>query len=79
MTRIPRRWFLAGPAAVASLPLGVSGALSIFGPARLYLGALSVALLAWTFRLRVPAIVRACSVTGLRPGGTGKPGAVLQP
>jgi hypothetical protein len=56
------------------LLLGVSGALTIFGPAQLYLGALSVALLAWTFRLRARALV-----TGLRPGGTGKPGAVPQP
>lgn len=61
------------------LLLGVSGALTVFGPAQLYLGALSVALLAWTFRLRVRAVVRACSVAGLRPGGTGKLGAVPQP
>jgi len=43
------------------LLLGMSGALAVFGPARLYLGALSVALLAWTFHLRVRAVARTCS------------------
>lgn len=58
------------------LLLGVSGALTVFGPAQLYLGALSVALLAWTFRLRVRAVARTCSVPAFRPEETGKPGAV---
>lgn len=58
------------------LLLGMSGALTVFGPAQLYLGALSVALLAWTFRLRVRAVVRACAVPVLRPGETAKSGAV---
>lgn len=60
------------------LLLGVSGALTIFGPAQLYLGVLSVVLLAWTFHLRVRAVVRACSVPALRPGETGKPDSVLE-
>ena len=55
--------------------LGASGALTIFGPAQLYLGALSVALLAWTFRLRARAVARTCSVPAFRPGETGKPSA----
>jgi hypothetical protein len=50
--------------------LGVSGALTVFGPAQIYLGALSVALLAWTFRLRVRAVARTCSVPAFRPEGT---------
>jgi hypothetical protein len=58
------------------LLLGMSGALTVFAPAQLYLGALSVALLAWTFRLRVRAVVRACAVPAFRPGETAKPGAV---
>lgn len=58
------------------LLLGVSGALTVFGPAQLYLGALSVALLAWTFRLRLRAVARACPVPVFRPGETRKPGAV---
>jgi hypothetical protein len=58
------------------LLLGVSGALTVFGPAQLYLGALSVALLAWTFHLRVRAAARACSVPAFCPGETAKPGAV---
>ena len=58
------------------LLLGVSGALTVFGPAQLYLGALSVALLAWTFRLRVRAVVRTCSAPAFRPGEMGKPDVV---
>jgi hypothetical protein len=58
------------------LLLGVSGALTVFGPAQLYLGVFSVALLAWTFHLRVRAVARTCSVPGFRPGETGQPGAV---
>lgn len=58
------------------LLLGMSGALTVFAPAQLYLGALSVALLAWTFRLRVRAVVRACAVPAFRPGEMAKPGAV---
>lgn len=42
------------------LLLGVSGALTIFGPAQIYIGVLSVVLLAWTFRLRVLALLRTC-------------------
>jgi hypothetical protein len=61
------------------LLLGVSGALSVFGPAQLYLGALSLVLLAWTFRLRVQAVVQACSGPGLHSGEPGKPGAVPEP
>lgn len=61
------------------LLLGVSGALTVFGPAQLYLGALSVALLAWTFRLRARAVVQACSRPGVRPGATERPGAISQP
>ena len=61
------------------LLLGVSGALTVFGPAQLYLGALSVVLLAWTFRLRVRAVVQACSGPGLHSGEPGKPGAVPEP
>ncbi len=61
------------------LLLGVSGALTVFGPAQLYLGALSVVLLAWTFRLRVRAVVQACSVPGLLPGGQEGPGAISGP
>jgi hypothetical protein len=38
------------------LVLGVSGALTIFGPAQLYLGVVSVVLLAWTLRLRARAV-----------------------
>jgi len=41
------------------LLLGISGALTVFGPAQLYLGVLSLVLLAWTFRLRVRAVVQA--------------------
>jgi len=58
------------------LLLGVSGALTVFGPAQLYLGALSVALLAWTFRLRVRTVVRTCSAPAFRPGEMGKPDVV---
>ena len=58
------------------LVLGVSGALTAFGPAQLYLGALSVALLAWTFRLRVRTVVRTCSAPAFRPGEMGKPDVV---
>ena len=61
------------------LLLGVSGALTVFGPAQLYLGALSVILLAWTFRLRVRAVVQACSLPGLLPGGKEGPGAISGP
>jgi hypothetical protein len=38
------------------LLLGVSGALTIFEPAQLYLGVVSVVLLAWTLRLRARAV-----------------------
>lgn len=58
------------------LLLGVSGALTVFGPAQLYLGVLSVALLAWTFRLRVRALVRTCPAPASRPGETRTPGAI---
>jgi hypothetical protein len=58
------------------LLLGVSGALTIFGPAQLYLGALSVALLAWTFRLRARAVAQTCSAPGYGPREAGKPGTV---
>lgn len=61
------------------LLLGVSGALTVFGPAQLYLGTLSVVLLAWTFRLRVRAVIQARSLPGLRPGGKGRPGAISDP
>jgi hypothetical protein len=60
------------------LLLGVSGALTVFGPAQLYLGALSVALLAWTFRLRAQAVARTCSVAAPCPGEPGKPSAAPQ-
>lgn len=53
------------------LLLGVSGALTIFGPAQLYLGSLSVLLLAWTFRLRARALVPAQSAP--RDVGEGSP------
>lgn len=58
------------------LLLGVSGALTVFGPAQLYLGALSVALLAWTFHLRVRAAARTCPLPEFRAEETAKPGAV---
>ena len=57
------------------LLLGMSGALTVFGPAQLYLGALSIVLLAWTFRLRVRA-VRARAVVPFLPGETAKTGAI---
>lgn len=48
---------------VAVLLLGVGGALSIFGPAQLLLGLLSVALLSWTLLLRMETItVAGCSI-----------------
>jgi len=52
------------------LLLGVSEALTVFGPAQLYLGVLSLVLLAWTFRLRVRAVAQACplSAPGARVG-----------
>lgn len=56
--------------------LGVSGALTVFGPTQIYLGAVSVALLGWTFLLRVRAVARTCSVPASSLEETGKPGAV---
>lgn len=42
------------------LLLGTSGALTYFGPAQLYIGIASVALLGWALHLRVQAINRSC-------------------
>ncbi len=42
------------------LALGVSGALSYFAPAQLYIGIGSLALLGWSLHLRVQAVNRAC-------------------
>lgn len=43
------------------LLLGVSGALTYFAPAQVYIGLASLLLLAWTLRLRVRALVGACT------------------
>jgi len=44
----------------AVLALGSSGALSIFGPAQLFIGFASLALLGWVLFLRARAIAGAC-------------------
>ncbi len=44
------------------LLLGASGAMTFFAPLQLYLGLASLALLAWTLRLRVRALVGSCAV-----------------
>lgn len=56
------------------LLLGVSGALTVFGPAQLYLGALGLVLPAWALRVRARALVRACPVSAPRPQLEGAPG-----
>lgn len=43
---------------VVVLLLGVSGALTVFGPAQLVIGIASVALLGWTLVLRADAVTR---------------------
>ena len=53
---------------VAIMLLGVSGALTFFGPAQLVLGILSVLLLGWALLLRTDAMVGASCTT--RPAGT---------
>lgn len=50
------------------LLLGVSGALTYFAPAQIYIGLASLLLLAWTLRLRVRTLVGACAVQ--RPAGS---------
>lgn len=55
--------------------LGTSGALTFFAPIQLYLGLASLALLTWVLRLRVRALVGACSVPTPRPPGLSRRGA----
>jgi len=47
---------------VVVLLLGTSGALTFFAPLQLYLGLGSIALLAWTLRLRARMLVGSCSI-----------------
>lgn len=58
--------FLAVGCAVCNklvvLLLGVSGALTFFAPVQIYLGLASLALLAWSFRLRARAIAGSCPI-----------------
>lgn len=44
------------------LLLGTAGALTFFAPLQLYLGLGSIALLAWTLRLRARTLVGSCSI-----------------
>ncbi|MBI2860718.1 MAG: hypothetical protein HYX91_04340 [Chloroflexi bacterium] len=44
------------------LLLGASGALNYFGPAQLYIGIASLALLGWALHLRIRAISSHCAV-----------------
>jgi hypothetical protein len=56
------------------LLLGTSGALTFFGPAQLYIGLVSLALLGWTLRLRARAVAGPCPVPasdGAPAGGSG--------
>lgn len=51
--------------------LGTSSALTFFAPLQLYLGLGSVALLAWTLRLRARAVVGACALPAEPPAVAG--------
>ena len=52
---------------IVLLALGTSGALTFFAPAQLYIGLVSIAVLAYTLLIRAGAIAEGCSVSALTP------------
>lgn len=60
------------------LALGVSGAMTYFAPAQLFIGLASVAFLAWTLLLRARSLTTVCPLPAAAPGASA-PGAGEDP
>lgn len=56
--------------------IGTSGALTFFAPAQLYIGLVSLGLLAWTLRLRMRAIAGPCPIPTSGRGPKERPSAL---